>query len=666
MTQMQILGAIDKFLAVTNPKAHTHLTEILKGGHCFGFTVVYAAMRKIGMGNWWKAMLHVVISWDGDPKKLDEKLILPQTKNIVTVRQIFSKVIDFVIPHQVGKENTFRRYHITQMNMLSASGEYFEIFDVNGTKHTIAGNNCIAGAFTKDTLIKLLHEQHISDGICLLRNSDHVISISFENDKWIVYDSNYSHDSLDTMHKEFTSKDEMLNEVVAIQGVVLALEVAWFHGESREIFNPFNTYFDKLSDREIAALLNDQAIALLATHADFFLKKVVRAAQSSWLIRDAMFAGLFHIDALGISGLAHILSQMPACFYDIHSMFRTHKNYADNILDTFAHISKDGDTNFCKLLKYSGNYLVTLYQDVLQYSIRTPDVLIKVFEIENSAGLNGLWVVLTYKPDFLYTLLTCASKSVHFPDTFARLLTSKNKEKQSFLQAIIASFSIALPFVVQQLTLATQSHHMLAPMFLSSDEHIMGILQVRADAPQYLPAVLELLANRCNLIDWENYVELITVLENAPDFLTQFRLLQNLITQSQNLTLEVIPWLPNNFAKKRELAAEIVRTMIARTQSPAGLRELILQINSDPAFDFLTKRVHVTSIFNQSKKLTARQSLADVWIKLLENAAHKMTALLATQDNPQDSDKEFLANHLQQPVNDCSVKQTRHLTSFTA
>src|SRR5581483_2437986 len=96
-------------------------------------------------------------------------------------------------------------------------------------------------------------------------------------------------------------------------------------------------------------------------------------------------------------------------------------------------------------------------------------------------------------------------------------------------------------------------------LFLASDAtHSSGMECVRLAAPQYLPALLNLIAQTCNVIDAKDFTSFISILEYAPSSHHQKKLLQHLISQSNQLTLKVIAWLPNNFAQKRELTAEVV------------------------------------------------------------------------------------------------------------
>ena len=46
----------------------------LNEGFCHGFSVVYAAMHRTGMGVWWEEVLKAISTWDGKQESLDKKI----------------------------------------------------------------------------------------------------------------------------------------------------------------------------------------------------------------------------------------------------------------------------------------------------------------------------------------------------------------------------------------------------------------------------------------------------------------------------------------------------------------------------------------------------------------------------------------------------------------
>jgi hypothetical protein len=91
---------------------------------------------------------------------------------------------------------------------------------------TIKSRQKIAGFLSKEQLIKDL-DQIPEESIVLVWGANHVIRIARKGEKWLVYDPNYDHTQLTTMHKIF-SKEDCVDEILNRLTNQITLEVASF------------------------------------------------------------------------------------------------------------------------------------------------------------------------------------------------------------------------------------------------------------------------------------------------------------------------------------------------------------------------------------------------------------------------------------------------------
>lgn len=144
MSQFIIVNKLAKFIQHSNSKLG--ISMVIAGGYCQGLSVCYAVMKKTGKQAWWQAALHAVVSWDLTKSSLDEEISLPQQEQLHTLREIFTRVLNYVVFHQSSSSILEKNFLITDQNqssLLSEGGE-FELLGVDKTIKKIQSSRSLS------------------------------------------------------------------------------------------------------------------------------------------------------------------------------------------------------------------------------------------------------------------------------------------------------------------------------------------------------------------------------------------------------------------------------------------------------------------------------------------------------------------------------------------
>ncbi|STX52083.1 Uncharacterised protein [Legionella busanensis] len=270
-------------------RAHAkHLRDyLISGGKCFALSVADGAFSATGYGNWWKAILAQVATWT--PKNfaaldqtIDLQHLLPANHKapvrILTLENLFELVLNAVITEQAQVKvaiEFFLPAEIRQVHYFEPDKKLFELM-INGELLQAQSRDIIGGFFTTPKLAILLQGQQkqLSGNICLIHAENHVINVQYDG-KWLIYDSNYSHESIETMTKSFDTAEECVEEIkLCLKSEAVALELASFRATKPVKFD----FFDKLNIPDIIQLLERGGLYVIAHHAPKQLQKIVELA----------------------------------------------------------------------------------------------------------------------------------------------------------------------------------------------------------------------------------------------------------------------------------------------------------------------------------------------------------------------------------------------------
>ncbi|WP_131783918.1 hypothetical protein [Legionella gresilensis] len=276
-----------------------HLKDyLISGGKCFALSAVKGAFSATGYGNWWKTILFHVANWTpNNLESLNEIIelnhLLPPHHlaplQTLTLGNLLELVLNHVATEQANPKPSIKSFlpeEITQLHYFDPNKNFFEIV-INGELFQAKSRDIIGGYFTRATFASLLrdHQEQFPGNICLVHAENHVINVQYEEEKWIIYNSNYSHESIETMTKSFDTAEACVEEIqLCLKSEALALELASFRANKPVEFD----FFDKLTTQHIVKLIEKGGLYVIARYVPHQLEKIVELAFESKELRAAL------------------------------------------------------------------------------------------------------------------------------------------------------------------------------------------------------------------------------------------------------------------------------------------------------------------------------------------------------------------------------------------
>lgn len=284
-----------------------NLKQLLEdGGHCFGFSLTFGAMRQIGKLDWWVKALRAIATWDGNLSSLEREMVHHPKQ---TLKDIFNRVLNYVVMSHALEGAAAIFPDIDQFNILKPDAHnldkpdskkdsvnvpverirrsYFELVDNEAKKgdgpiKTIKTRKKIAGHFTRTQLKKLLGSvSSLKNSIILVHCIDHTICISYKKPTWNIYDPNYDHKRKNIIYK--TNKIlQCADEIRRILGDSIAIEIASF---DKNVSMNFPEY-DRLIRESPLTLLDNDGFRMLSESSP---KTLITAMQNIPVLEKPIF-----------------------------------------------------------------------------------------------------------------------------------------------------------------------------------------------------------------------------------------------------------------------------------------------------------------------------------------------------------------------------------------
>lgn len=401
-------------LAKQQEEFKKHIDDLIKKldtGHCFGFSLVCAAMAEMGKLSWWQAVLLDIAHWDEKRESLSKTVNLGETETTSsspTARKIhFERALHYIALSHASKIAASYYPKITQTNILQpdshvieqlqpiGSGKFslqikrsfFEVLDeeakyaadkIRTFKKTIV----IAGTFTLAQLQNDLSDDFPENAVVLVDGICHTINIMRRGKNWIVYDPNYDHTKLAKMF--FTgTKDACIKEILNILGNSFCIQVALYHEHTAVTFPEY----EKLLAENSLLLLEKYGLWVMAKRTPEKLVAIFKKHSTS--------------------------SQEREAFLKLLADSFTLKNTVDNW--TALHFLADIPDALTEILRLIDNSSVGLY---LAHNI------IKLLVQTNSCNETPLFKLAYHSPDAFPIILDLVDKIAAGENLRAAILTS--------------------------------------------------------------------------------------------------------------------------------------------------------------------------------------------------------------------------------------------------
>ena len=298
-----------------------------------------------------------------------------------TLRDIFARALNYiVVSHAVDVSH----YHpnMDQLNILQPDAHvidertlkikrsYFEMVDETAKEKdsrvkTIEKRKIIAGTFTTEQLLKDLDDNLSSKSLLLIHGLGHTIRICRKGTDWMVYDPNYDHTKLTTIHKIGT-KSECIAEVFRILGNSIAIEAGLFNEHTYLNF-PEHT---RLLNESPASLLKGHGLWIMAKHSPEILTAILKKGYASEEERKNMILTLTEAmtqkrKSNNWTALHMITHKAPEAFTEIMKLMDTsvegRKLFA-SMTQVAAEINSHGYTPLHTLGRYSPEVMIRLLE----------------------------------------------------------------------------------------------------------------------------------------------------------------------------------------------------------------------------------------------------------------------------------------------------------------
>jgi hypothetical protein len=394
--QNAIRSNLATFMRQTSAAHEVTLRENLESrGQCFGLSVCHAAMHAIGKLRWWEAALVELANWDGSPAALDRKVTLPDAdeSDPVPLKKIFERMLNYITVHQATHKSKIENLY--QYNLFDPENKYFELIDTHGKIKTVCLREVAACNFTLKSL-STFFDDHLEKAICILSNTTHSININYMgNQQWMVYNANYSHESTQTLHKIFFSKEAAAKEIISILGCTLAMEVAHFNSPKT---NSVAVKFAELIDREKMNLLKNGGLHKLVTSAPEYLPQLLATVDGD---NEAIMQVLEYLITKGKNertGFSFITEYVPDSLPAILHCIR-------NIYDApqlIAHVLAAQDSRYWTGLHVTAKFAakqLPILLDFIENEQSAMDLLRQAWKSENRTGNSAADFVSHYVPD---------------------------------------------------------------------------------------------------------------------------------------------------------------------------------------------------------------------------------------------------------------------------
>jgi hypothetical protein len=480
-----LLLQTDEKLSPAEEKAREFFIKALsddlnKIGFCFGFSLCRAAMSVAGKRIWWQNALFAIASWDGDKEKLKTPIVLPNSDSNepVELREIFKKVLNYIIGNFGQRLASYKDFHLRGMNQENILDEKLQLFEVLKGKEVLKVQQHVkvAGNFTTEQLKALIRESDVEENIVLFHCADHTIQFNLAGGRFEVYDSLREDKNLET----FESKEDAIKEVMRlmqIEGferkgeVALAYEIATLKKGAEKLALPM---YEEMMEKNPVDLLKGFGLIILAKECPNDLSRILNNAKKSNhpdlpdIIGEALWVKDETYDCTGIHIIA---SYTPHVFADLLDIAEKSEKAKEKIFLALISKSQDGLTGLDMIEKHipacASRARMLMDEFVRENVLKIPSVF--QYVVESKGGENVIaealaqdvkgktGVAIANENGLLEKALAQAKRSATWPDGAASLLTSRNSTGTSALQRLLYSSDFSTEPLMQTLRAAAES-----------------------------------------------------------------------------------------------------------------------------------------------------------------------------------------------------------------
>lgn len=396
---------------------------LLEKGRCFAFSKAEAAYSANGYGRWWQEILVNIVNCDPTcssalSKVLDLTPHLPSSHQdnndmkAVTVDHLYERVLNHVLAEFAeieGPIGPFMLLKDSQLRNLMPGGP-FELA-INQNIYRIKGRACLSGHFSSRFLVNWLNKNKdwFVNNLCLIHGNLHAANIKWENDKWIFYEPNYSHESVTTMTKSFSKTEDLVAEIKErMRTRSLTFQIASFH--SQALVPEF--FYEKLSPAQLKKMTLGEGMQMMARYYPSALSKIFPLVKEDANFSNTLSRSLICKNRAQWSGL-HVLAKYASNqLKELLLLSDENPALINAIATALIQVNKKKWTPLHMMICYAPDCLPSLL-DLAEKHEKIGRALHLASDIASSDGLTGMDMLNTHRPVHLLKLLQIKDKFEH-------------------------------------------------------------------------------------------------------------------------------------------------------------------------------------------------------------------------------------------------------------
>ncbi|STX52101.1 Uncharacterised protein [Legionella busanensis] len=368
---------------------------LTSAGKCFALSVAEAAFSETGYGPWWKTILVQVATWkpkdfEALNKTVELDHLLPKNHQspcrTLTLGNLFEMVLNEVATEHAQANISVKAFlpeGIHQVHYFDPSKKIFELM-INGELLWSQSRDIIGGYFPTTELAAILknHRQQFPGNICLGHGEDHAINVSYKNGKWVVYNPNYSHETIKAMTKSFDTEEQCVGEIkLCLRNEAVALQFVSFRADNQVKFD----FFDKLNTAGIIQLIENGGLHIIARNAPAQLQKIIELAFKNPELATALSHAIFKENKTHWSGLLVIARYAPNELENLFSLAQKDASLALGIAKTLT-ISNNEKWNALHMIASQASNAIEPLLNLAKNNNNINRALHKALSMKNKQG----------------------------------------------------------------------------------------------------------------------------------------------------------------------------------------------------------------------------------------------------------------------------------------
>lgn len=225
-------------------------------GHCFGFSIARGAMVAIGYKKWWDEIVDILEKTDVSKADFNKKIALNTAVNETTLEEIFSKVLNFIVPSQVSEDESvadFSEKGVSQLEFIAPNKNHLQILGKlpelkpSPTDKDVlltVKNSKLAGGYLSLKNAEDLFNMTDTEGlVCLVCNINHALQFDIEkkdsDTQYNLYDPNYE---LKTIYS-YDTKEWFLDNIIHRLGNEIVFYILSLNKElPKDLFSSYDKF----------------------------------------------------------------------------------------------------------------------------------------------------------------------------------------------------------------------------------------------------------------------------------------------------------------------------------------------------------------------------------------------------------------------------------------